>query len=50
MKLDHMIIATALVHGANGVFSCDEGIKIFANNIISVYPPSIVSKEGIMLG
>lgn len=50
MKLDHMIIATALVHGADGVFSCDEGIKVFANNIISVYPPSIVSKEGIMLG
>lgn len=36
MKADHMIIATALVNGANCIYSTDLGLKAFANGLIDV--------------
>jgi predicted nucleic acid-binding protein len=35
-KVDHMIIATALVHGATAIYSTDEGLRKFAKGLIDV--------------
>lgn len=42
MKVDHMIIATALVNEANCIYSTDSGLKAFAEGLIDVKdaPPS----------
>lgn len=36
MKVDHMVIAIALVNGANCIYSTDKGLKTFANGLIDV--------------
>lgn len=36
MKADHMVIATAIVNGANCIYSTDTGLKAFANGYIDV--------------
>lgn len=36
MKVDHMVIATALVNGANCIYSTDKGLKAFSNGYIDV--------------
>lgn len=35
-KVDHMIIATALVYNANAIYSTDGGLKTFASGLIDV--------------
>lgn len=41
MKIDHLIIATALVNGASVIYSYDDGLKKFAAGYIDVkeFPP-----------
>lgn len=41
MKLDHLIIASALVNGASTIYSYDNGLKNFAVGYIDVkeFPP-----------
>lgn len=43
MKIDHLIISCALVHGASCIYSNDIGLKAFGNNFIEVrdlpFPP-----------
>lgn len=36
MKVDHMIIATAIVNNANAIYSTDQGLKSFAQGYIDV--------------
>lgn len=36
MKVDHMIIATAIVNNANCIYTTDGGLKTFANGLIDV--------------
>jgi hypothetical protein len=36
MKVDHMIIAIALVNNASCIYSTDGGLKAFANGLIDV--------------
>lgn len=51
MKIDHLIIATAMVHGANCIYSHDKGIKTFGQRYIEVKelpllpPPKFVQQS-----
>lgn len=42
MKLDHLIIASAIANNATCIYSYDKGLKSFANNLIDVkeFPPA----------
>lgn len=46
MKLDHMIISCALVHGANGIISEDEDVIIFSKGLLPVHSIKSFLRQG----
>jgi predicted nucleic acid-binding protein len=46
MKIDHIIIACALVHGADLLFSDDSGVKTFAEGRIKVQSIGAIPVQG----
>jgi predicted nucleic acid-binding protein len=48
MKFDHVVIATAIIHGANCIYSYDDGLKKFASGIIEVKEiPAIMQQSDL---
>lgn len=46
MKIDHMIVSTALVHGANAIYTTDSHLNTFANGLIEVRDlPNLPAKQ-----
>lgn len=45
MKIDRMIVATAVSRKADCIYSEDEGLKAFAEGYIPVYPIPYIAKQ-----
>lgn len=48
MKLDHMIVSCALVHGAKAIYSSDDDVIKFSKDIIPVYDLPYLAAQSAM--